>query len=451
MVERYKLYYRLFLAIFWIETCFGFVAEELLPFIEPARNALFLLCDVATLILGLLTLRKRGDWVVFGSFYLLAIISTVIVNRESWMTMLNGSRDFFGLIFAVPILRWFFTHERSDEFKASIIKQLNIWLWLQAFCVTEQFIRYGANDHGGGTMGEGASGMVSMMIYLVSFFLITRNWDSSDYFGSLRRNWKYIFLLYPSFLNETKVSFILLAAYFVLLLKYDRKLMVRMTYILPLSVVVFIGLGSLYLNVTRQEADRVLSMDFLEEYLYGIDLEHMIDVAIMVQDGDIEVDPREWWSVDIPRIAKLVLIIPELRERKGGLWLGAGVGQFKGGSIVKETHFAQYNGWLLGGSRPWLFFIITQLGIIGLLWFVVVIAADIITRKSNRPFSGKLQLYLVICLMAIFLYNDSLRIFNYCVMFLYFPLSLRYFTGNGNQKAGGIVAVHPANTNEEHQ
>ena len=157
-----------------------------------------------------------------------------------------------------------FTHERSDEFKASIIKQLNIWLWLQAFCVTEQFIRYGANDHGGGTMGEGASGMVSMMIYLVSFFLITRNWDSSDYFGSLRRNWKYIFLLYPSFLNETKVSFILLAAYFVLLLKYDRKLLLRMTYILPLSVLVFIGLGSLYLNLTRQEADEVLSAEFLK-------------------------------------------------------------------------------------------------------------------------------------------------------------------------------------------
>ncbi len=426
MVERYKLYYRLFLAIFWIETCFGFVAEELLPFIEPARNALFLLCDVATLILGLLTLRKRGDWVVFGSFYLLAIISTVIVNRESWMTMLNGSRDFFGLIFAVPILRWFFTHERSDEFKASMIKQLNIWLWLQAFCVTEQFIRYGANDHGGGTMGEGASGMVSMMIYLVSFFLITRNWDSSDYFGSLRRNWKYIFLLYPSFLNETKVSFILLAAYFVLLLKYDRKLLLRMTYILPLSVLVFIGLGSLYLNLTRQEADEVLSKEFFEDYLYGIDLDYMVDVAIMVQDGDIEVDPREWWSVDIPRMAKLALVMPELRERKGGLWLGAGVGQFKGGSIVSETRFYSYNEWLLSGSRPWSFFVLVQLGFAGLIWYFGVICYDLFAKKVKNAFAVRNLLLIALCLLIILLYNDSVRFFNFCVMLFLLPLLLQY-------------------------
>lgn len=417
----------MFLAIFWIETCFGFVAEELLPFLEPARNALFLLCDVATLVLGLLTLRKKGDWIVFGSFYLLAIISTVIVNRESWMTMLNGSRDFFGLILAVPIMRWFFTHERSDEFKASMIKQLNIWLWLQAVCVTEQFIRYGANDHGGGTMGEGASGMVSMMIYLVSFFLITRDWDSSDYFGSLRRNWKYIFLLYPSFLNETKISFILLAAYFVLLLKYDRKLLVRMTYILPLSVGVFIGLGSLYLNVTRQEADKVLSEEFFENYLYGIDLDYIVDVAIMVQDGDIEVDPRDWWVVDIPRIAKLVLIIPELRDLQGGVWLGAGVGQFKGGSMVEETHFAQYNEWLLTGSRPWSFFVLTQLGYAGIIWFIAVVLYQIFGCRAARRFSVQMRLYVIASILIMLIYNDAMRLFNFCVMLFFFTLALQYY------------------------
>lgn len=427
MIERYKLYYRLFLAIFWIETCFGFVAEELLPFIEPARNALFLLCDVATLLLGLLTLRKKGDWIVFGSFYLLAIISTVIVNRESWMTMLNGSRDFFGLIFAVPILRWFFTHERSEEFKASMIKQLNIWLWLQAFCVTEQFIRYGAGDHGGGTMGEGASGMVSMMIYLVSFFLVTRNWDTSNYFASLRKNWKYIILLYPSFLNETKVSFILLAAYFVLLLKYDRKLMVRMTYILPLSMLVFWGVGSFYLNVTRQEADRVLSKDFMEAYFYGIDIDGMIDIAIAVQEEDIEIDPKEWWSVDIPRIAKLVLIIPELRNCRGGELLGAGVGQFKGGTLVKETHFAKYNEWLLTGSRPWSFFVLTQLGYIGIIWFVAVVLYQILGNRAVRRFSVQMRLYLIACILIMLIYNEAMRFFNFCVLLYFFALALQYY------------------------
>ena len=434
MIERYKLYHRLFWAVFWIESCLGFVAEELLPFLEPARNPALLLCDVVVFVLGMLTIRKRGDLAVFLSFYLLAFISTVVVNGESVVTMMNGSRDFFGLILAIPLMRWFFTHERSDEFKKSFEKSLTVWLWLQAVCITWQFIRYGANDHGGGSMGFGASGMTSMLIYLVSFFMVTRNWDKNNYIGSLRRNWVYVFLLFPSFLNETKVSFILLALYFFLLLKFDRKLIVRMLYIVPLSVAAFIGLGVAYLNMTNQQAERVLSAEFVEEYFYGIDLEHMIDVAIMVQDGDIEIDPTDWWAVDIPRMAKIVLIIPELRECKGGVWLGAGVGHFKGGSLVKETKFAQYNGWLLQGSRPWLFFILTQLGWIGFLWYVIVIIKEIGLRKrSLRPFYRQMLAMMTVCLLIILMYNDSLRLFNFCVMFFFLSLSLCYY-GDGSKK-----------------
>lgn len=426
MIERYKLYYRLFLVIFWVECCYGFVAEELLPPLEPARNAVMLLCDVLTLMLGCLTIRKKGDLAVLGSFLFIGVLSTIILNHESWMTFFNGTRDFFGLLFAIPILRWFFTHEKSAEFKRSWIKQLNIWLWLQAFCITWQFIRYGANDHGGGSMGEGASGMTSMMIYLVSFFLITRDWDKSSYFKSLRQGWIYILLLYPSFLNETKISFIMLLAYFVLLIKYDRKLFVRLAYIVPSAVVGIMALGSFYLSVTDQDADEVLSVEFFEQYLYGLNLDEMIDVAIMVQDGDIEIDPRDWWVVDIPRMAKIALIIPELREGGGGLWLGAGLGQFKGGSIVDATHFAKYNQWLLQGSRPWLFVVLTQLGIIGLIWWMAVSVYQVTIRKSRRDFVIQIQMLMWLSLAIILAYNDSLRVFNFCVMLYSMCLSLKY-------------------------
>lgn len=438
MVERYKLYYRLFLAIFWIETCYGFVAEELLPFMDSARNVTMLLCDMLTLLLGLLTIRNKRDLTFFGAFAVLGVLSTIILNGESMLTLFNGSRDFFGLLFAVPILRWFLVHERSSEFKRLWIKQLDIWLWLQALCITEQFIRYGANDHGGGTMGEGASGMTSTMIYLISFFLITRNWDSSNYFASLRKNWRYIFLLYPTFLNETKVSFIFLVAYLLLLIKYDRKVVLRLVYILPAGIVGILALGSFYMNVTEQDAEKVLSEEFFEQYLYGINLDEMIDVAIMVQDGDIEVDPRDWWVVDIPRLAKIVLIIPELRDCRGGLSLGAGVGQFKGGTLVKETKFATYNQWLLQGSRPWVFFVITQLGVIGVIWWVLLCCCQIFTRHSKRPCAVKMQLLMALLLGIILLYNDSLRFFNYDVLLFSMALLLKYFKPEPELKFSGF-------------
>lgn len=428
MVQRFTLYYRIFIVIFWIETCFGFVAEELLPSLDALRNVTMLLCDIVTLILGCLVVRKLGDLLVIATYLALAVLSTLLLNGESLLTLFNGTRDFLGLLFAIPILRWFLTHERAPEFKEKWIKTLKVWLYLQAVCVTEQYIRYGAGDHGGGTMGLGASGMVSTMIYLVSFFIVTQNWDKDNYFGSLLKNWRYIVLLYPSFLNETKVSFIMLIAYFVLLIKFDRKLIIRMFIAIPLGIASFIGLGALYLNITNQDADKVLSDEFVEEYFYGIDLDHMIDVALMVQDGTIEIDPHELWSVDIPRFAKLVLIMPELRESGGGLAFGTGVGQFKGGSLVKETRFASYNHWLLLGSRPWTFFVITQIGFVGLLWWLFVMIYQTYTRRSKRPFAIQFQIMVSILYFVVLFYNDSPRIFNYLLMLNSMLMFIRYYT-----------------------
>jgi hypothetical protein len=387
-----------------------------------------LLCDIVTLILGCLVVRKLGDLIVIASYVVLAIISTMLLNGESLLALFNGTRDFLGLLFAVPLLRWFLTHERASEFKEKWIKTLKVWLYLQAVCVTEQYIRYGAGDHGGGTMGLGASGMVSTMIYLVSFFIVTQNWDKDNYFKSLLKNWRYIVLLYPSFLNETKVSFIMLIAYFVLLVKFDRKLLVRLVIAIPVGIGGFIGLGAIYLNVTHQDADHVLSQEYMEEYFYGIDLDDVIEVALMVQDGTMEIDPQNVWSVDIPRFAKLMLIMPELRESRGGVALGTGVGQFRGGSLVKETKFATYNHWLLLGSRPWSFFMITQLGFIGLLWWLCVMIYQTYTRRSKRPFAIRFQIMVTIFYGVVLFYNDSPRTFNYLLMLNSLLMFIRYYT-----------------------
>lgn len=426
MIDRYKLYLWMLLGVFWIQTCYGFIGEELIPPIMKARNMVFLLCDFVFLILGFLTVRKRGDLVVIGSFLAIAVLSTIILNGESWITLFNGCRDFFGVLMAIPVIRWFYTHDRAPEFRRTLEKMLRFWLWLQAFCITWQFLRYGANDHGGGSMGEGASGMVSMLIYLISFFLITRRWDYAHYLRSLRENWVYIFLLYPTFLNETKVSFLMFAGYFLLLLRYDRQLVVKLFYIIPLTVVAFIGIGSLYFSATQQDQDKVLSEEFFEEYLYGLDLDFLVDVAQKVQDGVIEVDPRDWWVVDIPRFAKFILVEPVLEETEGGLALGAGVGQFKGSSIIEATGFYNENQWLLQGSRPWLFFLFVQIGIVGILWWFCTAFYQYIVRGSRRPFSRQFQLFLWASISIILFYNDSFRELYFSLMIAFLIQSYRY-------------------------
>ena len=425
MVNRYNLYLYLLLGAFWVLSCTGFLGEELFPFLLEVRNGLFALCDVVFVILGLLTLRDRGDKIVFWSFMTLGFVSTVIVNKIGLFNLFNGARDFLGLIFAIPILRWFMTHERREEFKQTMDKVLTWWLWLQAVTITIQFIEHGAGDWGGGTMGSGASGMVSTSIYVISFFLIVRRWDSDHYFRSLWRNKMYVFLLYPTFLNETKVSFILLFAYFILLVKFDKQMIVKVLYIIPMAIVAFIGLGSIYLTVTEQDAEDLLSEEFYTNYFYGQDLDFLIEVAMKVQDGTIEVDPRDWWAVDIPRFAKLVLINPEVRDCSGGVALGAGLGQFKGWSMAEPPRFARLNEWLLNGSRPWIFFMYVQLGLLGYIWYICVTVRNMRLRGSRYPSARKVFWLILLMIMIIQFYNDSLRFFNFDVLIMYMTLYMQ--------------------------
>lgn len=430
----------MFIVIFWITMTFGFVAEELLPVLEPLRPMVFLLADGLALLLGVATIRQKGDLLVLVSYAAIAFLSTVVINHGSMMQLLNGSRDFIGLLFMIPALRYFLTSRHSEEFRLSFDKQLRIWLWLQAVCITWQFIRYGANDHGGGSMGYGSSGIVSMLIYLVSFYLITRHWNADSYWESLRRNKEYVFLLFPTFLNETKASFIMLVIYFLLLVKVDRKFVIRMAVGVPVGIVAFIGVGMMYFNITGQKAEEVLSEEFFTNYFYGEDLDFLVEVGLMLQDDEIEVDPEQWWVNDIPRFAKIALVIPILKnDTAGGVWWGAGVGQFKGSSVVGLTKFASKNQWLMFGSKVMIFFMLVQLGIIGLIWFIIVITRDLFPRKGSLPYSLQVQLFITADMLLIYLYNDSIRVLAFCMVFFYLSLAMQPLHERimGNQSADG--------------
>lgn len=425
MLNKYNLYYRTFLVLFWGAMCWGFVTEEFLTFLAPLENAFFLLMDVVLLVLGLVLLRRKKDLAILLSFCAIALVSTVVVNRLSFFTLFNGSRDFFGIIFVVPILAFFLSGERASEFKASFDKQLRIWMFVQAFCLVWQIIRYGANDHGGGSMGYGASGMVSMLMYLVSYYLTIQNWDFNDYWGSFKRNKWNIILLLATYLNETKISFVLLVLYFLLLYRPSRNTILKLVYILPIIVVALIGIGNLYLRVTNQEADKVLTWEFFSDYLAGSDMDDKIELAYQIQDGYFDDELETAWILDIERLAKLQLIVDPLEKTNGGLLLGAGLGQFKGGTIVSETPFMRTNKWLLQGSRPWVFTIFVQLGFVGLIWFFSAFYFDCYHRVSRTSSLTRLYLFLTACMAFMLIYNEAFRYYYFCIVYFYLFFAIR--------------------------
>ncbi len=441
MIDKYKLYYRTFLVLFWTGMCLGFVCDEL-PFLSPIRNPLLVVIDIVLMIMGLVLLRQRLDKLVIGSFFIIGVVSTLLVNRLGVMTFFNGSRDFFGLLFTIPVLRFFLTGPRKHIFKANIDKQLKIWLILQAVCITFQFLKYGANDHGGGTMGNGGSGMASMLIYLTSFYLLIQKWDFDNVWASIKENKLYLILLYPSFLNETKVSFVLLLGYILLLYKPTRKSIMKLVYIIPLGIVALIGIATVYINVTHQEADDVFSYDFVYEYLVGQDVDYYVDLAQKLQDGYFDewmIAPEDFWTVDIQRMSKLILLPDALKRQNGGMLLGAGLGQFKGGTFSDSTPFAREYKWLLQGSRPWPFFVLVQLGWIGLIWFFWMFIRNIFMRIKYDPVIRRMLILIGLAALLIQFYNDSLRYYYFCFALFYLSFAINIRQSQTDSKRGRQV------------
>ena len=436
MIDRYKFLSGLFFGAMWALLTFGFISEELLPPLIPLRSVVLLLTDIIFLFLGIYSLRDRRDIFVLVSFLIIGAISCNL-NHLGLIFSFNGTRDFFGLLFAVPICRWFLTSKYREQFISSFDKQLLIFLFLQAFCMTWQFIRYGANDHGGGSMGYGYSGIVSTLIYIISFYLLSKRWRYGNYLDEVVRNKMYFILLYPTFLNETKISFIFLLAYFLLLFPFEWRTVFKLVMAVPIMIVGMLGLGIAYLSITGQNMESVFTQEAMDEYMIGEDPEELLELAQFIQDGTYDVE--DIGNIDVPRFTKIIFIPEALSDCVGGIMFGAGLGQFKGGTVMELTPFAAEWQWLLTGSLPFLFSVVIQLGILGLIWFCINIATILLPR-SPLPAGINIKCFIWVIIILVMMYNDSLRFFPFTFILVY--IALYGYVGNIKRSDNEMVGCY---------
>ena len=436
MIDRYKFLSGLFFGAMWALLTFGFISEELLPPLIPLRSVVLLLTDIIFLFLGIYLLRDRRDIFVLVSFLIIGAISCNL-NHLGLIFSFNGTRDFFGLLFAVPICRWFLTSKYREQFISSFDKQLLIFLFLQAFCMTWQFIRYGANDHGGGSMGYGYSGIVSTLIYIISFYLLSKRWRYGNYLDEVVRNKMYFILLYPTFLNETKISFIFLLAYFLLLFPFEWRTVFKLVMAVPIMIVGMLGLGIAYLSITGQNMESVFTQEAMDDYMIGEDPEELLELAQFIQDGTYDVE--DIGNIDVPRFTKIIFIPEALSDCVGGIMFGAGLGQFKGGTVMELTPFAAEWQWLLTGSLPFLFSVVIQLGILGLIWFCINIATILLPR-SPLPAGINIKCFIWVIIILVMMYNDSLRFFPFTFILVY--IALYGYVGNIKRSDNEMVGCY---------
>ena len=412
---------RLFFIGFWLATCTGFVSDLIWgnTSTSPLTTLSQLTVDVILLFLAVCTMRKTIDIIFVSSFLVIAAISGFIVNNDSIVVWLNGLRYFFPVMFLPPILRYFWATEyRHDLFVKSLDKQLYIFLWLQVPTVLFQFFMYGAGDYVGGTMGGWFSGILSFSIYYVSFYLLNKRIDRNNILRSLCQNWTLIFILFPTFLNETKISFALIIVYFILLLPIDRKYIIRMTFLAPV-VIILVAVGSYFYSSTVNESQGKLRRDaeFFEEYL-DADVETIEKAAEYAERNYEE-------SFDIPRIAKLAIMPMVFSAHPGHDLMGFGLSLYKHGNIVYAADFYNESDWFMIGTSPQIMSTVLQLGIAGSIWYIAFFISLFFIRPPLYPKRNlNMQAYFLMLVLILLLYADFWSYPNFCfVMFTFLFLS----------------------------
>lgn len=403
-----------FWVVFWTWGTFGFLADDVFTPLKQMRSQLVLLLDAVVVAMACVVVRQRWALVVTAIFLAVSWILTCALNHLGTLFWLNGTRDFIGLILLYPIVTFILDEPGSRQrFLDSFDKQGLYFLIVQAFCIVVQAFIYGAGDMVGGGFGHFYSGQVSVVIFLLSFFLLRRRIDPAHFLNSLNENKIYVLLLLPTFLNETKVSFVMLALYFALLAPIDRKLLLRMAVIGPVvALMLWAGL-SIYDYTTTQSGNATAFATTEERIAY-----FMVESVENAEGGarwDIE---NNRGVTDVPRFTKLMYTVLLNEQEPGHVLIGFGVGQFKGGTQVEQSDFARTYDWLLMGSIPYLFHIYIQMGLIGLAMLLAYGIFIAVKRPQWAPHRDlNLQLMLLAVVLLVCFYNDMLRNLAFCMLF----------------------------------
>ena len=410
---KYQLICNVMFVIFWVMATYNFITQELAgEIVTSIELGVRLIAQGVVIVLGLWTLRAKTDILILSIFLVYSFISTCVVNDLSLFMWIDGMRLYICFLFVIPIFRYLLADKQfRSHFVERVDRNLLRFLWIQIPCIILQ-MKYPHPDFCGGSLGWMKSGTISNLIYLVSFYLMLRAWDKrKSYFGNLQRNWILIFLLFPSFLNETKISFIFLMMYFFFLIPIDKKFLKNFTWILPGMMVLLGGALYLYSSVVGSN-EEVTNMASATEYLIGND-DGLNVVEAYMDNKDMESES------DLARGLKFV-VVPAIMDRHPISWpFGYGIGNYKVGDSAKSVKFAKEYQWMLRGTMIESHFIWLELGLIGLglyfiFWFIVLRA---FRHKVDRNL--QLQWFLSINVLLITVYNSALNELPFYFIFMY--------------------------------
>ncbi len=360
----------------------------------PSADRIFRLaifaCDGIMIAMAVSVVWRNRTFSVVKYLALFLFVSTLTfflnVHSVAIATHLNGLRQPLFLLSTLIVLYDIAQSSRWEAFGRMFNAFLVIFALLQIPLSLIQFFKFGAGDYVGGTYGYmGGSGFLTQLVFLIAFFFIARSSWYKDPDGIRYRSvLVYSLFLLPCTVNETKISFVYLAI-FIILLTMSRSKIFKSIPILAFGVALILLLNYYY-GKTVEDTQNIFDERFLERYLLY--------------------DPRE--NVDVPRFQKLVLMFRLMHGDILQMLLGLGYGVFAGENILGTSSFGR-SLWYFQGTRIQVQTVWIQGGLLSLVlllpasfWFLR--RRSILQSTNMRRF----HTFLALLIASTWLYNEAL-------------------------------------------
>jgi len=401
----------IFFSILWLYSCIGFVFQ-LIPALEFLQSPVNVLCDGAIILLSLASIRKQSlkYFYMFSAVIFIGIIS-YIYNYDgiSPMQFFNGTRGFIPAFFSLIFITNMLYSRKKIRFFQAMNAYIIAYLILQIPVSILQFAYFnvGNGDAVGGTAGWGHAGSMSILIYLCTFFVLMQNFDSNRILKSLFAN-KWLFLCWiPSFINETKITMILIAMFFALCLNVSFAKIQKNIIIIALSLIILFLYFSAY---KKYEAGGRGIDEILTSGYYAAEFGESDDKYTINED------------YDLPRLLRTLITFDLLTENTRTFFFGKSFGHFNVSSM-ELTKFAKEYDYLVKGSNPFFIIVILQVGILGFLIVYSAMFIGISSQKNILPRLNsnynRMRFFLVTMLILISYYIAVFRFFNFSILFFY--------------------------------
>lgn len=417
-------------------------ALETMVFVGSARllRGIVAGLDVTMILMAMSVLLRNRNfyavwlWVglVFGG------VLTLVYNSDRFgiVAQANGIRGMAFALSSLIVMHDVFESDNRIRFEKWFTVFLFIFAAVQTPLSLFQFFTYGAGDAVGGTYGtDGGSGLVTQLLFLIVFYFVVRygSLDGGTNF-SIRKLLLFAPLLLPAAINETKISFVLLAL-MIVLISFSREKWYKTIPFMALGVALF-AVFFYYYSQTVGDTEQIFTEKFVERYLYSA--------------------PKSEQGGDIPRFLRISLMFQLFREDPLSIIIGMGYGIFGGGTVIGVTRLARSFFYLTTGSRILLVTVWLQGGLIAFLVMLGGAFGYLKRALKAQTTVKRLGLFLAGMLALMWIYNEALLDRAFAVIVTYVMVWVSHGgqegeiePGTGEGEEGEAEAAEEAEVAEE--